>query len=137
MENFLKREAEKLTNLTVLVVDDQPGILRLLKDALELKRYRVFVATNVHQALDLVKEKRPELVILDISLGGQSGLTLAQDIKALWPKVKVVFITAYSEEELLNKAQEIAESVLIKPFGIETLYQEIQKVAARAIGNCV
>ena len=137
MEKLIEQEAEKLTNTTVLVVDDQPAILRLLKEALTLKGYQVLAAASVSRALEMAREKKPELIILDISIGGQSGFLAAENFKAFLPQAKIIFITAHSDEELLKKAQQIAQAVLVKPFGIEKLYQEVDKIAAKVIGDYV
>ncbi|GAV22857.1 response regulator [Carboxydothermus pertinax] len=114
-----------MTNLTILVVDDQPGILKLLRDALELKGYQVFTASNPNFALEIVKEKKPEFLLMDLNLRGQNGLLVAKEIKALFPELKIIFMTAYSEEQLLEPIQEIAEAVLVKPFDLELLYQKL------------
>ena len=66
----------------VLVVDDQPGLVRLVRDNLETLQYQVIVAGGrVSTALEIVENEEPDLVILDIMLPGQDGYQICRRIR--------------------------------------------------------
>ncbi|GAV25259.1 response regulator [Carboxydothermus islandicus] len=119
-----------MTKPSILIVDDQPGIIKLLKDALELKGYVVYIAGNAGTAKALVLEKKPRILILDVNLGGENSFALAGQIKEILPEGKIIFITAYQEEEILRRIRELGGEVLVKPFALEELYQKVQSVVS-------
>ncbi|ABB15952.1 response regulator [Carboxydothermus hydrogenoformans] len=130
-----------MTKPSILIVDDQPGIIKLLKDALELRGYVVYTAGNTGTAKALVLEKKPLLLILDVNLGGENSFVLARQIKDILPEGKIIFITAYQEEEILRQIRELGGEVLVKPFSLEELYRKVQAVVSsdgrwEILSNC-
>jgi len=65
----------------VLLVDDEPGIVKVLRMFLELAGYRVFEAANAVATFQVIAQKRPHLIILDAALGGESGFDICRNIK--------------------------------------------------------
>jgi two-component system invasion response regulator UvrY len=84
---------------TVLIVDDHTAIRAGLRAALlDSTEFRVVdEAANAEQALDHVRKAAPEIVIMDVSLPGRSGIEAAQDIRDLCPSTKIVAYTMYAE----------------------------------------
>lgn len=110
----------------VLIVDDQFGIRILLQEVLQKDGYEVNLASNGKQALDLIKKRLPDLVILDMKIPGMDGLEILEAIKQIDEKIHVIMMTAYGEMELMKKAKELgAVAYFTKPFNIDELREAI------------
>jgi len=100
-------EGKRAPQATVLLVDDEPVNLRLLVEALK-EEYDIRIATNGENALKLLDEVRPDLILLDVMMPGMDGFELCRKIKARpeMAQVPIIFITAMadpvSEESGLN-----------------------------------
>ncbi|MFT4924698.1 MAG: two-component system cell cycle response regulator [Phenylobacterium sp.] len=85
----------------VLVVDDTPANLTLMRNMLEPENYKVLLATSGEKALDLLSKIQPDLILLDVMMPGLDGFETIKQIKAL-PQAKdipVIFVTAKSDSE--------------------------------------
>ncbi len=78
---------------TILLVDDDPDILRILKDNLEFDNYRVLLATNGKEALDLFDTTRVNLVILDLSLPDIDGIQVCRRMRDM-SSIPIIMLTA-------------------------------------------
>jgi len=106
----------------LLIVDDQNGIRLLLVEVFSSEGYETFQASSGQTALDIVKEKRPDLVLLDMKMPGMDGLEILKRIKDIDPDMKVIMMTAYGELELINEAQRYGALMhFTKPFDIDEL----------------
>jgi len=81
----------------ILVVDDEPGMLKYLQTVLELDSYRVTTATNGTEALEKVQRCNPDLVLLDVVMPGADGLETLQRIREARPSTKVVMRTRHPQ----------------------------------------
>ncbi len=114
-------------NKKVLVVDDQAGIRILLNEILQKEGYEAYSAANGEEALKIVSEKVPDLVILDMKIPGMDGIEILTRIKAKNADIKVMIMTAYGELNMINEAMEIgAVSYFLKPFDINEIRQSIR-----------
>ncbi|MCM8823929.1 MAG: PEP-CTERM-box response regulator transcription factor [Candidatus Omnitrophica bacterium] len=110
----------------LLIVDDDLGLLKQLKWALE-SDYEVVTSDNYHEALRLLREFKPELVILDINLNGlvntsKDGIELLDRIKSSSPFTKVIMVTGNSSKDLaLESISKGAFDYYLKPVNIEEL----------------
>lgn len=112
----------------VLIVDDDTDFADALADTLMMKDYGVAVANNAAQAIGLCREFDPAVVLLDINLGGPSGLELIAPLHIGKPDLICVIMTAYAEIDMAIEAiQQGAYDFLRKPFRSE----EIQSVLDR------
>jgi DNA-binding response OmpR family regulator len=101
---------------TVLVVDDEPAILELVRFTLERDGYRMVVASEGWEALDVARREHPDLVILDLMLPGLSGLELCRALRAEMD-VAVIMLTARKEEADRVAGLELgADDYVTKPF---------------------
>ena len=106
----------------ILVVDDEIEIVRLLKDFLTSKGYEVYTALNGAEALTVVKEAKPDIVLLDIIMPGMGGIDTLKEIKKIDPTTAVIMVTALIDEELANRAVKLgAFDYIIKPINIDYL----------------
>ncbi|KYP15706.1 response regulator [Flavihumibacter sp. CACIAM 22H1] len=120
-----------MTAKKILVVDDDPYILMSLEFLLQKNNYHVIVARNGREALELVKQERPDLVILDIMMPDVDGFAIARSIKQdpLIKNTKIVFLSAKSRESDQKKGMELGAALyIIKPFSTRSLIKEINQL---------
>ncbi len=118
------------TPVRVLVVDDEPQILRAVRAALRGHGYDVQTATDGEDALDQIALHPPDIVILDLVMPGKSGFDVVQEMRA-WSSVPVVVLSARGEESDKVTALDLgADDYLTKPFGMNELLARI-RVALR------
>ena len=114
----------------ILIVDDLPLHLEAVGVYLRRAGYAVCCAANTESAWQLVCDERPELVLLDVMLGGENGLDLLAKIKSRYPHTAVIVITAYGSEEIAARALRLgADDYIRKPLKYSTL----SDVAARVL----
>ena len=103
----------------ILIIDDEPDLLRYLKTFLEDQGYEVFCAGDVQSALRMVPREKPDLVCLDIMMPIQSGITFYEHLcrDGLSRGIPVIVISGLSEESLRQSVQKSeVEGTLRKPY---------------------
>jgi CheY-like chemotaxis protein len=106
----------------ILVVDDEAQIVRLLQKYFASKGYEVHTAGSGLEAVDRVKDVRPDVVLLDILMPGMGGLDALKEIKKIDPKIGVIMVTAVIDEELAKRALELgADDYITKPIDFDYL----------------
>lgn len=104
---------------TVLIVDDQPGIRLLLEEVFKKEAYETKSAKNGGEALQIIEQKAPDCVLLDMKMPGIDGIEVLERIKKGWPDIPVIMMTAYGETELTEQTEKLgAERYFTKPFDI-------------------
>ena len=117
---------------TVLVVDDEPHVVRLVKANLEPSGYKILTATDGEQALRAVQNESPDLVILDIMLPKMDGYEVCRRIREFSP-VPVIMLTARSAElDLVHGFDVGADDYLTKPFAANELLVRVRAVLRRS-----
>ena len=117
--------------MKILVVDDDPELITLLQISLQNEGWEVVTAMTGEEAIQLVKEERPELAILDIMLPGISGIDLCK-FMAVNYAVPVIMLSARAAIEDKVECLNIgADDYLTKPFGIEELVARVRAVLRR------
>ena len=110
----------------VLAVDDDPQALRYVRDALASAGYTPVVTGDPEEALRLVGEEKPDLVLLDLMLPGTDGIELMKDILTAGD-VPVIFVSAYGRDELIARAFDMgAVDYVVKPFSPTELAARIR-----------
>jgi DNA-binding response OmpR family regulator len=118
--------------VSVLVVDDDVHILRMMQRILELEGYRTLMANSGGNALDLFNEETPELVLLDITMPGMDGYTVCQRIREFSP-VPIIMVTAKgNDEEKVKGLDAGADDYVTKPFASKELVARVRAVLRRA-----
>jgi signal transduction histidine kinase len=106
----------------VLLVDDEPGILKVLGISLADRGYRVLTAQNGEEALRVFHEADPEVILTDIKMPGMDGIELLKRIKEESPNTEVIMITGHGEMELaIQSLKYDASDFITKPIHDETL----------------
>jgi len=119
------------TKVSVLVVDDDVHILRMMQRILELEGYRALVASSGETALEVFDEETPRLVLLDIMMPGMDGYTVCQRIREFSP-VPIIMVTARdNEEEKIKGLDAGADDYMTKPFASKELAARVRAVLRR------
>ena len=117
----------------VLAVDDDPMVLRYLRDALGAAGYLPVVSADPDEALRLVETERPRLVLLDLMLPGSDGIELMRNIHRI-ADVPVVFLSAYGRDEVIARAFEAgAVDYMVKPFSPTELVARVRSAMRRRL----
>lgn len=120
----------------VLVIDDQPGIRRLLAEVLQEEGYAVLEAANGYDGLQKARDGHPGLILMDMKMPGMDGIETLRELKRLGIGEKVIMMTAYGELDLVNEAKEIgAADYITKPFDIVALCDMIGRNFAEAAAS--
>ena len=119
---------------TILVVDDEPGIVRLVRDYLEHGGFTVLTASDGEAALRASRTIKPDLVVLDLGLPGLDGLDVTRALRREGP-VPIIMLTARSEESDKLVGLELgADDYLTKPFSPKELVARVRAVLRRTEG---
>ncbi len=112
----------------ILVVDDEKLIRWSLKENLEKENYEVYTAGSGEEALALIHEELPDLILQDIKLPGVSGLEILEEVKKLREESLVIMMTAYGDVNTSVKAMKLgAYDFVEKPFVFDKLKLTIAK----------
>ncbi|MCO7125596.1 response regulator [Sporolactobacillus shoreicorticis] len=112
----------------IMVVDDQPGIRMLLQEVFKQTDYQIVTAANGEQALELLKKEDVRLVLLDMKIPKMNGLEILHKIKEIKPGIKVIIMTAYGENAMVQEAlQSGAVAHFTKPFDLHELISAVEK----------
>jgi two-component system, OmpR family, KDP operon response regulator KdpE len=114
----------------ILIIDDEPQILRALKTILKARHFQVELASNGEQGLTLAAAKLPDLIILDLSLPDIDGFQVCEQLR-VWSHAPIIVLSVKdSERDKVAALDKGADDYLTKPFGIEELLARI-RVALR------
>jgi two-component system KDP operon response regulator KdpE len=114
----------------ILVIDDEPQILRALRTILTAKKFRITTASRGEEGLALAAATLPDLVILDIGLPDMNGFTVCARLRE-WSNIPIIVLSVReSEQDKVRALDQGADDYLVKPFGIEELLARI-RVALR------
>jgi CheY-like chemotaxis protein len=114
--------------ICILIVDDNPTNLKLASHVLEAEGYKVDLATDAEQALELLQHMTPDLILMDIALPRMDGLTLTRKIKAdeKLKHIPVVAVTAFAMKGDDQKALDAGcDGYITKPIDISIFPQQI------------
>ena len=124
---------------TILLVEDESGLRRLMSKVLEKQGYRVLEAKDAEEALSICQENlgHIDLVVTDYAMPRMTGVQLKEKVMALRPNLKVLLISGYAEEVVDNNPQESlnAGDFLEKPFLPEELARKVREMLSRINGK--
>lgn len=120
----------------VLVVEDDPGILRTVSDNLRFEKYEVITAVDGETAYALQQQEQPDLLVLDLMLPRMSGLELCRRLRAEDVQVPVLVLTARGEEaERVHGLDMGADDYVTKPFSVPELMARVRALLRRPSWN--
>ncbi|MFT5467038.1 MAG: two-component system response regulator HydG [Verrucomicrobiales bacterium] len=109
----------------VLVVDDDPDMVKGLARILKSRSYKVRQALSGRDALEQVRQHRPGVVLMDIKMPDMNGIDAFREMKLICPDVLVIFMTGFSEYDQAGVAG--AAAVLPKPIDHQRLFETLEK----------
>jgi CheY-like chemotaxis protein len=117
---------------TILVVDDSKDIRDLYRAALQHQGYDVLFAASGENALQLCRMHKGviHLIVIDVVMPGMSGLELATKLLPLRPDLKVLFVSAFVQQTVLQSRLRSVDGYLAKPFPSERLVAKVQEMLA-------
>lgn len=119
----------------VLAVDDEQGILRLIKLELSQQGFRVVTATSGEEALQLAEEQRPDVVLLDILMPDMTGLEAMKKLREQ-SSAPILLVTAKDSDMDKVRGLELgADDYIVKPFNPDELAARIRAVLRRSVGS--
>jgi DNA-binding response OmpR family regulator len=114
---------------TVLIVDDEPDIVILLRLALEAAGYSTVQATDGQEALDVIREEHPDVVLLDVMMPRMDGWATLEHIGETGENPRVIMVTAKTASRDHDRAMEMGvDDFVTKPFEPEELLARMRKV---------
>jgi len=127
-----------VTQPHILVIDDEPQILRALHTILTAKQFRVTTASRGNEGLTLAAAQPPDVIILDLSLPDISGFEVTERLRE-WTQAPIIVLSVRDgENDKVAALEKGADDYLTKPFGIEELLARIRvalKHSAQAMGS--
>jgi two-component system KDP operon response regulator KdpE len=114
----------------ILVIDDEPQILRALRTILTARKYRVTVASRGEEGLALAAAEKPDLIVLDLGLPDMDGIAVCAQLRQ-WTQAPIIILSVReAERDKVLALDQGADDYLVKPFSIEELLARI-RVALR------
>ncbi|MBI3317619.1 MAG: response regulator [Candidatus Omnitrophica bacterium] len=111
---------------SILVVDDEAAVTLALEAFFQSKGYEVLRAFYGDQAIEQLERSRPSLIILDLQMKDVNGIEVLRKVRASYPKVKVLVITAYGEQFRKELGELKPEMIKQKPVSLEELTQSVK-----------
>jgi two-component system KDP operon response regulator KdpE len=116
--------------IRVLLVDDEPQLLRTLRINLAARQYDVVTANNGTEALQMANDERPDLVVLDLGLPDLDGVDVIRGLRS-WSRVPIVVLSGRTDScDRVNALGAGADDYVTKPFGIDELLARIRSLVA-------
>ncbi|KGK91541.1 PhoP family transcriptional regulator [Desulfosporosinus sp. HMP52] len=120
--------------MKIVLVDDEPEILTLVRDYLSREGYNALTATNGVEGMELIEREKPDLVLLDWMLPGISGLDMCKRLRET-STIPIIMLTAKSEEiDRVLGLEFGADDYIVKPFSLRELVARIKTVLRRSSG---
>jgi DNA-binding response OmpR family regulator len=119
--------------ITVLTIEDDPAILRGLSDNLRFEGYEVITATDGETGYHLQRERKPDLILLDLMLPRMSGLELCRKLRGEGIQTPILMLTARSEEPDRVLGLDLgADDYVTKPFSVRELMARVRALLRRS-----
>jgi len=120
---------------TILIVEDEPALVRLIRDYLVRNGFRVVTASDAGGALQRFRADRPDLIVLDLGLPDRDGLDVTREIRRT-SNLPIIILTARGEETDRIVGLELgADDYMVKPFSPNELVARVRAVLRRGASN--
>ncbi len=120
-----------MTSATVLIVDDEPQIRRVLRTTLTSHGYAVIEARSGDEALEVIRGEKVDLILLDLNMPGRSGLEICREIRGSGDVPIIMLTVRNSERDKVLALDAGADDYVVKPFGSEELMARIRAALRR------
>jgi len=122
-----------MTSAKILVVDDEPQIRRVLRTTLTSQGYTVAEAKTGDEALELFRDERPDLILLDMNMPGRSGVETCRELRSTSDVPIIMLTVRNTERDKVHALDAGADDYVVKPFGAEELMARIRAALRRAV----
>lgn len=115
----------------ILIVDDEPNIVMTLDYALQKKGYKVFIARDGFEALEIADREVPDLVLMDIMMPEMDGYEAFEKLKTneKLNNTKLIFLSAKNKQSDIEKGLEMgADDYITKPFSIKKIIKTVEEI---------
>ena len=115
----------------ILIVDDEPNIVMSLEYTFKKNNFEVFIARDGQEALDILKDQLPDIIILDVMMPMVDGYSTLEQIKKdeRLDNCKVVFLSAKNKEKDIEKGLSLGANLYItKPFSVKKLVEKVHEL---------
>jgi len=120
-------------DISLVIIDDNPGSLELLATALENESIRIFTSQDPEEGIEIIFREHPQIVLTDLVMPGLSGMEVLERVVAFDPAIDVVLMTAhYTSESAVEAIRKGAADYLNKPVSIPLLRERIARLAEEA-----
>ena len=122
----------------ILLVDDEPNILMTLEYTFKKNNFQVFIARDGQEALEILKDQLPDIIILDVMMPLVDGYATLEQIKkdSRLNHCKVIFLTAKNKEKDIEKGLSLgADLYVLKPFSIKKLVEQVHELISNKKKN--
>jgi len=116
---------------SILVVDDEPDVVCVLRNFLSRKGYTVSGASSGEKALEFLEKENADLVLLDIIMPGLKGTEVAKIVREKYPNTKIVVATAFPRESEELSEDALMQAMVTKPFRLQELLKKLEEVLTR------
>ena len=124
------------SDYTILVVDDSPATVEIIKRNLETKNYKVFTSGNVSDAINVLDKTLIDLVITDLRMPGIDGINLVKHVRENFKNTEILVITGFPSVETAVKSIKFgADDYLAKPFTETELFNAVEKTLLKLYGK--
>jgi two-component system KDP operon response regulator KdpE len=120
-----------MSTSTILIVDDEPQIRRVMRTTLSSNGYTVIEARSGEEALEIMRKDRPELVLLDVNMPGIGGLEVCREIRDQSDVAIIMLTVRNTEHDKVLALDAGADDYVVKPFSIEELLARIRAALRR------
>jgi two-component system alkaline phosphatase synthesis response regulator PhoP len=115
----------------ILIVDDEPNIVMSLEYTFKKNNFEVFIARDGQEALDILNNQLPDVIILDVMMPTVDGFATLQQIKKddRLQQCKVIFLSAKNKEKDIEKGLSLGANLyVVKPFSLKKLVEQVQNL---------
>lgn len=128
--------SEILQKLTILIVEDENEIRKLMEEVMKSVFFEVYSAKNGDEGIKKFKKFAPDLIVTDIAMPIMDGLDMAKRINEISPTTPIIALSAFSDKEKLLKAIEVGvDKYILKPVDMDELLLAIENIARSKFKN--
>ena len=120
-----------MSGATVLVVDDEPQIRRVMRATLSANGYVITEASNGEDAVESVRKNKPDLVLLDVNMPGMGGIEACREIRDATEAPIIMLTVRNAERDKVAALDAGADDYVVKPFGIQELLARVRAALRR------
>jgi two-component system KDP operon response regulator KdpE len=120
-----------MSTATILVVDDEPQIRRVLRSTLSSQGYVITEAKTGEEAVEIARKEKPDLILLDVNMPGMGGIEACRELRRMSEAPIIVLTVRNAERDKVLALDAGADDYVVKPFGIEELLARIRAALRR------